>query len=192
MADELVGTYVPPKYAIHEAGSFAGVVCDFINLGYRVREDKKTKKPYVVGSIAYTFYCGETDPENGRPMYLSREFDVHLSDNANLRKFLEGMRGAKYTPDDLQAGIPFHKAVGRGYTITVVHNESKGKTYANIESAKPLAKGLTAPAIPADFARADFWQKSKDKYAAEVAAYEARYGTREDVTGQSEKEETPF
>jgi hypothetical protein len=190
MADELTGTYTPTKRALHEAGSFAGVCCDFLNLGFRKREDKTTGKPYLVRSVAYVVFAGEHDPDTGKPLYLSREFDERLSKKAAFRKFLESWRGKEYTDDELHEGIPYHKAVGRGFTVTVVHNESKGNTYANIESIKPLAKGLVAPEIPADFARAEFWQKVKEKYAAEVVAYEKQYG--KPGATQSEEEETPF
>lgn len=179
MADEYTGTYTAPKRPLHPNGSFAGVCVDFLNLGTRRRDPKKGGKPYLVPSVAYVFYCGENDPDTGFPLYLMREFDVRLGEGTMFREFLEGWRNAKFTAHELENGIQFHKAVGKPGMVTVIHNTPKERTYANIESVKPLAKGMFAPTVPDDYKRPDFWDKTKQKYAEETAAFNRQFGTPE-------------
>lgn len=177
MADEMTGTYEPTKYPTHPAGSFAAVCGDFINLGRRRRQYKNDPKPVLLGSVAVVFYAGEDDPDTGKPMFLAREFDVKLSPGSYWRDLLEGMRGQKYTPEELAAGIPFHRVVGKPCTLSVSHNEGKNdRIYANIDSAKPMVKGLVAPQWPKDYQRAPYWAKSIEKYSAEVVEFERQYG----------------
>lgn len=196
MADEMTGTYEPPKRALHEAGSFAGVCVDFVNLGKRKRTYQDSGKAYLISSAAWVFYCGETDPETGEPLFLAREFDVKLAPKANCRKFLEGWRGKEYTQEELERGIEFHKAVGRAGTVSVIHNTPKDRTFANIESVKTIAKGLVPPVVPANhpYVRAPYWQKVKDKYAAEVAEFDKQFGAQRspEQDDSSFEDETPF
>lgn len=75
------------------------------------------------------------------PMSVGRTFTASMSEKANLRKFVESWRGAKFT--DAQAGdFDFRKLIGQRCLLNVTHTEKEGKVYANISTATPLPKGM--------------------------------------------------
>jgi hypothetical protein len=106
-------------------------------------QDKMTDK------IRLTFeLCNEKKEfkqgEGEKPFSISREFTYSYGSKGHLRPFVEGMTGTKIHDDespDLEA------LLGEACLLNVVHNESNGNTYANIQNASPLARGMEAPAI---------------------------------------------
>lgn len=80
------------------------------------------------------------------PMSIGQTFTASMNEKANLRKFIESMFGKRFPSDNDAANFEFANLVGRKCLLNVVHNESGGKTYANIQSAMPIPNGM-----PADF-----------------------------------------
>ena len=78
------------------------------------------------------------------PMSIGRTFTASMSEKANLRKFIEGWFGKKFQTDGAAEAFEFKQLLGRKCLLNVTHNERAGKTYANIESAAPLPKGMVA------------------------------------------------
>ena len=79
-----------------------------------------------------------------KPMVISSEFTMSLSDKGYLKPVIEGLLGRKVTPAE-QANFSsdeFEKLVGKPCMLSVVHNEKEGKVYANIATVSPLMKGL--------------------------------------------------
>ena len=84
--------------------------------------------------------------EEPRPFSISREFTFSMGTKANLRKFVEGMHGVALH-DEEAAGFDLEQLLGDACLLSVVHKESaSGKTYALIQGASPLPKGMDAPA----------------------------------------------
>lgn len=79
-----------------------------------------------------------------RPALISRRFTASLHEKATLRKFLETWRGRKFTKDEL-AGFELRKVLGQPCMLTVVHSDSAGKHYANIQAAAAMPRGSVAP-----------------------------------------------
>jgi hypothetical protein len=73
---------------------------------------------------------------------ISREFTYSFGSKGNLRPFVDGMTGTKMVDGespDLEA------LLGEACLLNVVHTEKDGNTYANIQGASPLPKGMTVP-----------------------------------------------
>lgn len=72
---------------------------------------------------------------------LSKRYTASLSESANLRQDLAAWRGRDFTPDEL-AAFDLRNIVGTSCMINVIHRDSGGKTYANIQSIMALPKGM--------------------------------------------------
>jgi hypothetical protein len=82
--------------------------------------------------------------EGEKPFSISREFTYSYGAKGNLRPFVEGMTGSKVLDDespDLEA------LLGEACLLNVVHTAKDGVTYANIQGATPLVKGMEAPEL---------------------------------------------
>jgi len=80
--------------------------------------------------------------EGEKPFSISREFTYSFGPKGNLRPFIDGFTGTKMYDDewpDLEA------LLGEACLLNVVHTEKDGNTYANIQGASPLPKGMVAP-----------------------------------------------
>ncbi len=63
-----------------------------------------------------------------------------------MRRDLESWRGAKFNDSDFgPGGFDVRNLLGVPATLTIVHSESDGKTYANIASIGKAMKGVSIP-----------------------------------------------
>lgn len=79
-----------------------------------------------------------------KPMIINNFYTASLSSKAILTGDLEGWRGRSFTQEELQ-GFNLFNVLGKPCVITVVHNVSDGKTYANIKSVGQIMKGMEVP-----------------------------------------------
>ena len=83
------------------------------------------------------------------PRAISEKFTLSLASKGNLRPMLESWRGRPFTEEEL-AGFDLKNLLGVNCFLNVVHAKGKGekanRTYANVASVNPLAKGM--PKIP--------------------------------------------
>lgn len=79
------------------------------------------------------------------PITLGQFFTASMNEKANLRKQLEGWRGAKFT-DEQAADFDVSKILGQACMLSVVESEAGGKTYSNIASISKLPKNFPVPA----------------------------------------------
>jgi hypothetical protein len=82
--------------------------------------------------------------EKEGPMSIGRSFTASMSEKANLRKFVESWFGKKFQSDDHAADFDLFNVLGRKCLLNVTHTEKAQKTYANINAATPIPKGMTA------------------------------------------------
>lgn len=85
----------------------------------------------------------EIDGEE-KPMIIYQNYTASLSEKANLRQDLESWRGRAFTPQEL-AGFDLFNVLGVPCMVTVVHNESGQKTYANVSAVTAMPKGMDRP-----------------------------------------------
>jgi hypothetical protein len=144
-------TLTPPKKTKNfdpvPAGNHVARLYDIIHIGTIPTEWKGETK--MVDKIRLTFeLCNETkefkEGEGEKPFSISREFTYSFGAKGNLRPFIDGMTGTKMLDDewpDLEA------LLGEACLLNVVHTEKEGNTYANIQGASPLPKGMNAPGL---------------------------------------------
>lgn len=73
------------------------------------------------------------------PCSIGCLYTLSLSEKANLRKVLENWRGRAFTPQELQ-GFDICNVLGKPCQIMVTHEESGGKTYANVTGVVGISK----------------------------------------------------
>jgi hypothetical protein len=84
------------------------------------------------------------NPDKGEePFTIGKTYTLSLADNAHLRRDLESWRGKKFTDEELE-GFDLTKLLSAPCLVNVAHNERNGKTYADVISVAPLAKGSIA------------------------------------------------
>jgi hypothetical protein len=79
------------------------------------------------------------EEEGARPLSVSRTFNISWHEKAGLRKFVRGLEGKDQETFDLEA------LLGKVCMLNVSHNQVGDRTYANIDSAAPLPKGMSEP-----------------------------------------------
>ena len=72
-----------------------------------------------------------------------------MHQKANLRIFLEGWRGRKFTDQEAE-DFETSTVLGKPAMLNVVQNAKNGKVYTNIASAALLPKGIAAPPLEID------------------------------------------
>ena len=121
-------------------GTHLGVCCMMIDLGEQYSEVYKnsTKKILIGWEIP-----DETIELDGgpAPRTITKPYTASLSESANLRQDLAAWRGRDFTGEELEA-FELRKIVGTSCLLNVIHKESGGKTYANIQSIMALPKGM--------------------------------------------------
>jgi hypothetical protein len=84
------------------------------------------------------------------PAVIGVQFTVSLSEKSNLRPFLEGWRGKRFTGEEVRE-FDITKIAGQPALLNIVHAEgegrNKGKTFANIASIMPVPKGMPKPQL---------------------------------------------
>lgn len=77
---------------------------------------------------------------------ISKELTLSMSGKANLRKLVEGMLGKSMT-DDEAFEFDIDDLMGKTCMLNIIHKKSKDgeKTFAVINSAMPLMKGVEVP-----------------------------------------------
>lgn len=73
------------------------------------------------------------------PCSIGCMYTLSLSEKANLRKTLENWRGKPFTAQELQ-GFDITNVLGKCCQIQVMHEESNGKTYANVTAVMVVSK----------------------------------------------------
>lgn len=129
------------NFTPHEAGVFAARCTRIIDLG--TQTGSYQGKPTSSRKIYIGFDTAEVD-DDGNHRVVGNRYTASLGDKAILRKDLESWRGRKFTPQELKA-FDLKNILGKGCLINIVHDESSGKTYANIKAIMPLQANMTPP-----------------------------------------------
>lgn len=136
-------TFEPLPAGMHQAVCYAA-----IDIGTQPQFGNYPARRKVI-------FCWEVPDEritlerNGVPVSLPRaisaKYTLSLAAKGNLRPMLESWRGRPFTPEEL-AGFDLGNVVGANCFLNVVHAHGKGekadRTYANVASVNPLAKGM--------------------------------------------------
>lgn len=135
------------------AGVHVGVICDVIDNGIITQDfGGKTKQ---VHKVTLRWQVDEVNPENGRRFDVQKRYTFSLNEKATLRKDVEAMLGRSLTKDEL-SGYDLESLLGRCAQLVVVQQPGRkdpSRTYANVQSLMPLAKGMTPVLVSADYVR---------------------------------------
>ena len=99
-------------------------------------------KQYSRRKVNIGFQLFPEDAPADQAVYLSKTFTASLDERASLRRFVEGLRGAPITAEDLVNGFELNNLLGTAATLNITQN-SAGKP--SISSAMPLMAGMNAP-----------------------------------------------
>lgn len=138
-------TFQPAPAGVHQA-----VLVDVVDLGILDVTWKGTNKKQHKVNFAWQI---NEDRDDGKPYLVFKRYTLSLSEKANLRKDLESWLGRKFTRDD-EMGFDVELLIGRNCLLNINHNTPNGgdKTYANVVSIMPLAKGMKSIG-PRDYVR---------------------------------------
>ena len=98
---------------------------------------------------------GEDDDGNplatadGKPLMISGNYTLSLSEKATLRALLEAWRNKPFTLDEL-AGFDITALLDKWCMLTIVHETSNKnqKTYANVKTISPVPQAIKKNGLP--------------------------------------------
>ena len=82
--------------------------------------------------------------EQEGPRVVSKTYTVSLHENSALRADLVGWRGRNFSPEE-EAAFDIANLLGKPCMVTIVHKESNGKKFANVQSVSGVPRGMTKP-----------------------------------------------
>jgi hypothetical protein len=128
------------SFAPIEEGTHLGVCCMLIDLGMQYSEVYKNSSRKVL--IGWEIPDETIELDDGpHPRTITKQYTASLGESANLRQDLAAWRGRDFTGAELEA-FDLRNIVGKSCLINVIHKESNGKTYANIQNIMALPKGM--------------------------------------------------
>ncbi len=142
------------EFSPHPEGQFAARCIDAVDVGW-----KETQYGWKY-KIRLVLFAGEwveravEDEMTLIPLTVQGYFTSTLDERGRLLPFLTAWRGKAFTKEELD-GFDLEKLVGAPALVTVIHNQSGDRTYANISSISPLPKAMKdeAPEIPEEYVR---------------------------------------
>lgn len=100
------------------------------------------------------------------PAVIGVQFTLSLSEKSNLRPFLEGWRGKRFTAEEVR-GFDITAVAGAPALLNIVHKAGEGrnagKTFANIASIMPVPRGMAKPKLEGEVIIHDDEQDNYDR-----------------------------
>jgi hypothetical protein len=132
--------FVPPPSGTHLAVCFR-----VIDLGTQKSEWQGQTK--MQRKVLLSWEMPEEQAPDGKPFTISQRYTFSSSEKAILRQHLEGWRGKVFTDADFgPGGFDIKNVLGKACLLTIVHEDKKGKTYANIKGVSAVPKGMQVSA----------------------------------------------
>jgi len=123
------GTYEAPPLGLQPA-----VCINVLDVGYHKNSfDKLQRKVVVLWEL-------EARKSDGFRFTMGKTYTASLNEKANLRKDLKSWRTRDFTPAELE-GFDLEHVIGANCQLNLISAERNGKTYTNIDSVMPKAKG---------------------------------------------------
>lgn len=147
------GTFTPAPAGTHNA-----VCVDVIDLGNQETTFGAKHRCRFVWEI------DELRPDHDDRFLVFATMNVSLHESSKMGQMLRSWRGKDFTAEELK-GFDVENVVGAPCLLTVVHNEGRdGNTYANVDAAVPLPKGMTRLEASGEYVR----QKDRDEDSKDV------------------------
>lgn len=120
------------------AGAHQAVCVDVVDKGVVKTEWQGQKRERHEVQIRWQI---DEKMDDGNRYLVVRTFTLTLHEKGALRPFLESWRGREFTEEELE-GFDLEKLIGANCQLNVVHARKNGRTYANVASIMPPAKGM--------------------------------------------------
>jgi hypothetical protein len=132
------------------AGNHLAVCYEVIDLGTQEVEYQNEKKRQR--KIWLSWELPNELMDDGRPYVIGKRYTLSSFERAKLRTDLESWRGCKFQDEDFgpEGKFDIKNVIGVGCFLNVVHSESNGRMYANIEAIAALPKGTVTPPLSND------------------------------------------
>ncbi len=134
-------------------GTHIATLVKVIDLGTQLDRDgksaRKFKATFELPHETHDFGNGE------QPLHIDQDFKFFRGNKSATYKLVQSLEGGKLPYDELPEDVDFREWVGKSCSITVTHNESNGRTYANVKQIAAVPKGTTVPAAKTDFVTFD-------------------------------------
>lgn len=135
-----------------EPGSYIARCVNVVDLGLQESGQWGKKEKVYLGFEIPSERVKWTDKEGKEhegPAFIGARYTNSISERAILGQHLTSWRGRPFT-DQERKGFDLFTVLGVPCMINVVHNESGGKVYANINSIMRLPKGMDCPPAESD------------------------------------------
>lgn len=132
------GNSAPPI----DAGTYQAVCYGVVSVGTISSVNSQYgPKPKVV--IVWELPTARADfgDKKNQPHATSSRYTLSLGSKATLRKVLESWRGKKFTDEEANT-FEIDKLIGANCLLSLVHESKGDKTYVNVATVSPLAKGM--------------------------------------------------
>lgn len=153
-----------------EPGVHPAVCVGLFDIGTHIDEQfGKTKRKYVLQFELPDQPPVKRDGQPDEPRCLSKTFTASMHPKGQLRPTIESWFGKSFPSDEVANTFDVSKMVGRPCQLNVLHQENKGKTYANIATILPAPKGqqIVAKTVPTTFTVAQL-ESTEDLRVAEL------------------------
>ena len=133
------------NFKILEEGTHLGTCFAVIGVGLQETLWDPKEKVYIGWEVpAVRVQFERNGEEFDQPIVIWQDYTISLSSKANLRHILEGWRGRAFTKQELD-GFELFNLISKPCLLTIVHNESGGRTFANVQSICKVMKGQEVP-----------------------------------------------
>lgn len=138
------GDFTPPPEGTHPARCYR-----VIDLGTQEVEWQGQKKHQR--KILLSWELPSELMEDGEPFSVHQWYTFSSSEKSHFRKHLEGWRGKRFEDSDFgPGGFKIESLLGVPCLLTVIHNDSSGNVYANVNSVARVPKGMEVPELTND------------------------------------------
>lgn len=145
--------WTQPPEGLHQS-----VCADVVDLGLVKTEWGDKPKVRLIFQLGLFTEDGITeqlnhDSDPPKRFDVRRDFGLSLSEKSHLRPFLESWRGRKFTKEELD-GFDLERLIGVNCQVQIIHNiTDQGKTFANIQAAVPLGRGMLKMHVSESYVR---------------------------------------
>lgn len=125
-----------------EAGTYGAVCYGVVSIGTIQQANSQfAPKPKVIIIWELPTERSDFGDKKNQPRAISARYTLSLGDKATLRKVLESWRGKKFSTEELSS-FEIDKLIGANCLLNLVHDTRGERTYVNVATVSPLAKGM--------------------------------------------------
>jgi len=127
------------------AGSWPAVCYRVIDLGTQDVTFQGEKKEQPKVQLSFEIHDDECRTDDGKPMVVHQRYTWSMHEKSTLRKHLEAWRAKPFLDSDFgKGGFDIRNLLGVPCMLSIIHNTSNDRVYANISSIAKLPKGMSA------------------------------------------------